>query len=99
MLSKKNNSIVGNKTNESTRFLNELSDRDIDELVSCLWENIEGLPYYVQEVMKKADTSTAEGQVLAAIAVGWVTGKLDWNQANPWVGGKSGWVATKDNVN
>lgn len=76
-----------------------LSDKDMDDLISCMWENIDCLPCYVQDVLKKSNETSQEGIISSALAEGWITGKFEWSYSDPLIGGKHGWVSSKNNVN
>lgn len=87
------------KINHSSSSSN-ISDREIEDMVSHLWEHIDSLPSHVQDLLLASQDSTTEGQVSFVLAAGWALGKFEYVCANPWDAvSKSGWVATSGSVN
>lgn len=77
--------------NHSTK--SPLSDKDIEDLVSSLWENIDSLPIHVQTLLHDSQDPGPTGAVSYMLLAGWVIGKIDYVPANPWNGTKAGWVS------
>lgn len=77
-----------------------LSDREIEDVVSRLWEHMDSLPSHVQELLHASQDNTAEGYASFILAAGWALGKFDYICSNPWdVSAKSGWVSISGSVN
>jgi len=76
-----------------------LSDDEIEDLVGYLWENIDGLPGQVQELLYDSQQPGKNGAVSYALLAGWALGKFDYRLGDPWLGNKSGWVAKEKDVN
>lgn len=77
-----------------------LTDREIEDMVSHLWEHMDSLPSHVQELLHTSQEQTAEGQVSFVLAAGWALGKFDYVYANPWdSSSKSGWISISGSVN
>lgn len=70
-----------------------LTDKEIEDLVSSLWENIDSLPLHVQTLLHDSQDPGPTGAVSYMLAAGWVIGKLDYVLADPWKGTKAGWVS------
>jgi hypothetical protein len=85
----------------SIQIPNEISleDHEIEDLIGHLWENIEGLPHHIQELLHDSQQPGKVGAVSYALVAGWVLGKFEFEFANSWEGGKSGWVPKEKDVN
>lgn len=76
-----------------------LSDSEIDDMVSVLWENIDSLPVHIQALLHDSQDPGPTGVTSYMLAAGWVIGKLDYVLADPWKGTKAGWVSSSSVVN
>lgn len=77
----------------------ELQETEVEDLVSHLWENIDGLPCYIQNLLQDSQQPGKVGATSYALVAGWALCKLDYEIGNPWDGTKSGWVPKKNEVN
>lgn len=77
----------------------DLTDQDLEDLVSTLWENIDALPGHIQKLLHDSQDPGPEGQMSFVLAAGWAAGKLDWVPRNFWTGEKAGWISKRSEVN
>jgi hypothetical protein len=76
-----------------------LSDSEVEEIVSFLWENIDALPGHVQSLLMSSQEPGAAGVMSYVLAAGWALGKFDYVLADPFKGTKSGWISKTVEVN
>lgn len=75
------------------------TDDELDDLVSHLWENIDGLPGHIQELLHETQQPGKVGAVSFALLTGWALGKFEYEVGDPWGSTKSGWMPKDKNVN
>lgn len=76
-----------------------LTDDELEGFVSLLWENIDGLPHHIQNLLHESTTPGAPGAVSYMLAAGWAIGKFEYKQADPWGSNKAGWIPAEGKPN
>lgn len=76
-----------------------LTDEELEDMVSVLWENIDGLPHHIQELLHNSTLPGNEGMLSYVLLTGWVTNHFEYFPYNPWNGKGPGWDAKDMNVN
>jgi len=76
--------------------LGALTDRDISDHISALWENVEELPLNIQTLLYLSQEKTAQGESAYLLLAGWALGRLQYAQDNPWMDPKHTWFANND---
>lgn len=77
-----------------------LTDQEIDDMVSHLWDHIGSLPAHIQDLLIASQEDGVEGHVSYVLATGWALGKLDYVHPNPWdTASKGGWISISGSVN
>lgn len=87
------------KPKSSKMTIGELTDRDLEDMVSFMWENIDMLPIYVKKALERSLLEGEEGEVFYSIVAAWSVGKIEWEPNDIWAGTKHRWVPSKSNVN
>ena len=77
-----------------------LTDHEIEDMVSHLWEHIDALPSHIQDLLISSQDPDPGGQVSFVLAAGWALGKFEYVHPDPWnTVSKSGWIAISGSVN
>ena len=69
-----------------------LSDKDINDMMSHLWDNINDVPHHIQQLLYESQVEGKAGAISYALVTGWLLGKFDYEQGDPWSCSKAGWV-------
>jgi len=77
-----------------------LDDHEIEDMVGLLWENVDGLPTYIQTLLQDSREPGKTGAVSYALVAGWVLGKFEYDPGSMWDDKRGGgWVPKEKDVN
>lgn len=85
-----------NVASVDVKGLGKLTNSELEDFVSSLWENIDELPSNIQALMYASQEETPAGMSAFLLVAGWAIGRINYVHGDLWKRTRPSWIANTD---